>query len=78
LFNELRKTAIVRPATDALVSRARHIESEERFNISFYDILHMLIAEKEEAMLITRDRKLLELAQKHHILAATPERARYR
>jgi len=43
---------------------ARKIESELKYEIGFYDILHLLLAKQADAFLITRDRKLLGISKK--------------
>lgn len=55
------------------LANARKIEHETSYEISFYDILHMLLAEKSGAILITRDKKLLEIAKKYGVIAKRPE-----
>jgi predicted nucleic acid-binding protein len=49
------------------------MESILNYEISFYDIIHMIIASKTGAILVTRDRKLLESAKKFSIVAHRPE-----
>lgn len=44
---------------------ARKFESEENFAISFYDYLHVAIAKRLNIALITRDKDLIEFANKH-------------
>jgi len=44
---------------------ARKFENEEEFNISFYDYLHVAIAKRINAPLITRDKDLMDFASKH-------------
>lgn len=51
--------------------KARRIE--EKANISFYDILHMLIAKNLESVLITRDKKLIQLSKNFETEVNTPE-----
>ena len=51
----------------------RKIESEEGYGISFYDIIHMVLARKFKSILITRDKKLLELSKKYAVEAKKPE-----
>ncbi|MBI5065099.1 PIN domain-containing protein [Candidatus Woesearchaeota archaeon] len=53
--------------------QARKIESEEKYEISFYDIIHMLLAKKTNSILITRDSKLLITAKKYSVEAKKPE-----
>ncbi|MFH1290716.1 MAG: PIN domain-containing protein [Nanoarchaeota archaeon] len=54
---------------------ARKIESNIEFEISFYDIIHMLLAKKTKSTLITRDRKLKEIATKYSVKIKLPEQA---
>ncbi|MFA5888145.1 MAG: PIN domain-containing protein [Candidatus Nanoarchaeia archaeon] len=54
---------------------ARKIESEINYEISFYDIIHMLLAKQVDAMLITRDKKLIKIAAKYGVEAKLPEEA---
>jgi len=44
---------------------ARKFEDEETFKISFYDYLHVAIAKRINAQLITRDKDLMDFASKH-------------
>lgn len=55
------------------ITEARKIESELNFSISFYDIIHIILARRSGSVLITRDKKLLEAANKYHINAKKPE-----
>ncbi len=41
--------------------------------ISFYDIIHMLLAKQTNSILITRDKLLMQLAKKHSIITMKPE-----
>ncbi len=52
---------------------ARKIELEIEFEISFYDIIHMLLARKSNSILVTRDNKLLEIAKRYSVNAKKPE-----
>jgi len=51
---------------------ARSLEKENNFGISFFDCLHIAICKRIGARLITRDKKLIEIAQKH-VLVSKPE-----
>jgi len=51
---------------------AKRIKKENR-EISFYDIIHMLLAKKTNSVLITRDKKLIEISKTYNIIAKTPE-----
>ncbi len=46
---------------------------KENPNISFYDIIHMLLAKQTNAILITRDKLLIGLAKKYSVIAKKPE-----
>ena len=54
-------------------SEARDIEDKIKREISFYDIIHMLLARKTNSILITRDKKLLKIAKRYNISAKNPE-----
>jgi len=60
------------PADDYAYSQARELESREQYIISFFDCMHIVLALRSSSVLITRDRKLLEIAKKY-CDAATPE-----
>ncbi len=61
--------------SDKEMASARKIEAEINYEISFYDIIHMLLAKQAEAVLITRDKKLIKIAAKYGIEAKLPEEA---
>ncbi len=44
---------------------AREIESQESYNLSFYDCIHLAIAKTRGYTLITRDKELLERGKKY-------------
>lgn len=52
---------------------ARAIEKESNYEISFFDIIHMLLARKTNSILITRDKKLIEISKRYNVTAKTPE-----
>ncbi len=52
---------------------AREIEKESNYEISFYDIIHMLLAKKANSILITRDKKLIRVSKRYNVIAKTPE-----
>ena len=65
---------------NALNNRKYHFEGKKKgYNIthvseiSFYDIIHMLIAKKTKSVLITRDNKLIEIAKKYSAEVMRPE-----
>ena len=43
---------------------ARKIEDEIGFEVSFYDIIHMILARKSKSILVTRDKRLMKIAKK--------------
>lgn len=53
---------------------AQKIEKKLNYEISFYDILHMLLAKKTNYILITRDKKLLKYSKKYLIKLKKPEK----
>ena len=69
LFDSFKKISI----SDEEISLARKIESELRYEISFYDIIHILLALKTNSILVTRDKKLLIAAKKYSVIAKKPE-----
>lgn len=52
---------------------ARKIEREVNYGISFFDILHLILAKKSGSVLITRDKGLLRTAGKYGVIAKKPE-----
>ncbi len=51
---------------------AKRIKKENR-EISFYDIIHMLLAKQTNSILITRDSSLIRLAKEYQIIVKKPE-----
>lgn len=51
---------------------ARRLESESLYNLSFFDCLHIAICKRINAILITRDRLLINFAKKY-VSAKKPE-----
>jgi len=51
----------------------RDIELELDYELGFFDIIHLFLARREHAILVTRDKKLLEIAKKYHVEAMMPE-----
>jgi predicted nucleic acid-binding protein len=51
---------------------ARRIESENSFELSFFDCIHIAICKREGSILVTRDKELLKRAEKY-ITAKKPE-----
>ncbi len=47
--------------------------SKENKAISFYDVIHMLLAKKTNSVLVTRDRLLIQLAKNYSVTAKKPE-----
>ena len=59
--------------TEEGLAQARVMESTLDEYVGFYDIIHMLLSERAGATLVTRDKKLLEVADSHCIPAKKPE-----
>ncbi|PIO07558.1 hypothetical protein COT47_01325, partial [Candidatus Woesearchaeota archaeon CG08_land_8_20_14_0_20_43_7] len=59
--------------TDEDYRYARKIEPEIDFDISFYDIMHMILSKRLGAILVTRDNKLLGHCKSYGVIAAKPE-----
>ncbi|MDI3544328.1 MAG: hypothetical protein PWQ28_609 [Candidatus Woesearchaeota archaeon] len=79
LFNEKRRLFDSSPNFKKInisskeLNEVRKIESESNFEISFFDIIHMILSRKTNSILITRDEKLLELSKKYSVEAHRPE-----
>ncbi|MBI4146546.1 PIN domain-containing protein [Candidatus Woesearchaeota archaeon] len=52
---------------------ARKLESHYDFEISFYDLLHTVLAKRLGLALVTRDEQLLKIAKENGVQAAKPE-----
>jgi len=78
-FNKNRLTIIMQQnfrrifLSDREMASARKIEAEINYEISFYDIIHMLLAKQADAILITRDQKLIKIAARYGVEAKAPE-----
>jgi predicted nucleic acid-binding protein len=55
------------------LDEARKIEDETKFEVSFYDIIHMILARKTNSILITRDKRLMKIAKKYNVTVSLPE-----
>jgi len=55
------------------LEEARKIEKEVNFDVSFYDIIHMILAKKTKSILVTRDKRLMNIAIKHKVDVKLPE-----
>ena len=55
---------------------ARSLERTAGFKVSFFDCLHTVLAKRMNAILITRDRELMEIAGKSDCSVARPEEIR--
>jgi len=55
------------------LDEARKIENETKFEVSFYDIIHMVLARKTNSVLITRDKRLMKIAKKYNVNVSLPE-----
>lgn len=71
LFNEKHEFLKREPsfrfvkATNEDYLLARTLESEFKFEISFFDCLHVAMAKRLGSILVTRDKALIEAAKKH-------------
>ena len=78
-FNQKRKLFSSNPRfvrkvlTEEEYEEARKIEIETKNEISFYDIMHILLARKTNSILVTRDKKLIEISKKRSIEVKRPE-----
>jgi predicted nucleic acid-binding protein len=54
--------------------QVRKIEKETKFEVIFFDIIHMLLAKKTKSILVTRDKKLRDVAAKYSVRVNLPER----
>ncbi len=52
---------------------ARKLESSYNFTAGFYDLLHLCIAKRLGAVLVTRDKGLLLLCKENNVVACRPE-----
>ncbi|MEK6855836.1 MAG: PIN domain-containing protein [Nanoarchaeota archaeon] len=59
--------------TNEEYEEGRKLEIQLNGEIGFYDIMHILIARKTNSILITRDKKLLEVSNRLGIEAKKPE-----
>ncbi|MFH1770677.1 MAG: PIN domain-containing protein [archaeon] len=67
--NHFKKTFLSRQEYEL----ARIIEFETNFEISFFDIIHFLLAKKTNSILITRDKKLVSIAKQYNVEIGKPE-----
>ena len=75
-LQRIAESAYLVEATQEEFSFAQEIESKERYQISFFDCIHIAICTKRNYILITRDKELLERA-KAYVTAGTPEQFLY-
>ncbi|MEK6873236.1 MAG: PIN domain-containing protein [Nanoarchaeota archaeon] len=59
--------------SDKELSEARKIEEEVNFEVSFYDIIHMILARKTNSILVTRDKRLMKISKKYNVNVKLPE-----
>ncbi|MBC8500422.1 MAG: hypothetical protein ISS25_03635 [Nanoarchaeota archaeon] len=59
--------------SDKDLKLASKIESMTKFEISYYDILHFILSKNTNAILVTRDKKLIRFARKNFVNAKRPE-----
>ncbi|MBS3147673.1 PIN domain-containing protein [Candidatus Woesearchaeota archaeon] len=71
LFNSAIFQKVI--ASEQDYSNAREFERESEFELSFFDCMHVALSKRIGAILITRDRKLIEFAAKKQCAASRPE-----
>ena len=71
-FAEESKFVKVEVVNDDKVE-ARKLESTYEFDISFYDLLHLVLVKRLGLTLVTRDRQLLDVARENGVRADKPE-----
>lgn len=77
----LKKKKIIDSSPNFLMSSLKHeeyekariIERKYNFKIGFFDIIHLLLTEKTDSIMITRDKQLLKFAKNLGISAKLPE-----
>jgi len=52
---------------------ARQLESQYQFEISFYDLVHMVLCKRFDCILVTRDKQLIDISRENGISAYKPE-----
>jgi len=52
---------------------ARKLESQYQFNISYYDLAHLAISKRLNAILVTRDKDLLSISKEHGVDSMIPD-----
>jgi predicted nucleic acid-binding protein len=52
---------------------ARKLEGKFNFKISFFDIIHIILAKKSNSILITKDKKLMKIANKLNVKTLNPK-----
>ncbi|MEK6864237.1 MAG: type II toxin-antitoxin system VapC family toxin [Nanoarchaeota archaeon] len=60
-------------ATDEELALGRKLEAQLEYSISFFDIMHMILAKRADAILVTRDRKLIIAAIHYGAETKKPE-----
>jgi predicted nucleic acid-binding protein len=71
-FEEELKFSKVDAVNDDKVA-ARKLESHYNFEISFYDLVHTMLAKRLSLVLVTRDEQLLKIAREQGVRAHKPE-----
>ncbi len=70
--NRLKTKAIIFRAVNEDYLLAREIEKKHQYALSFADCLHIAIAKRNNCVLITRDKELLEIGNLY-VLSKKPE-----
>ncbi|MCI0612617.1 PIN domain-containing protein [bacterium] len=71
-FEEEPKFSKIEVVNDDKVA-ARKLESHYNFEISFYDLIHTMLAKRAGLVLVTRDEQLLKIAREQGVRAHKPE-----
>jgi len=69
----LEAHAITRVNTDGQLMALAETLAEKEKSISFLDAIHLLVAKREGATLVTRDKNLLKVATREGVCCGTPE-----
>ncbi|VVB81185.1 tRNA(fMet)-specific endonuclease VapC [uncultured archaeon] len=70
-FKEPKCVKVDLAADDKII--ARQLESQYQFEISFYDLVHMVLCKRSDCILITRDKQLSDVSRENGISAYKPE-----
>ncbi len=72
IHNRLKRKAVIFKVLNEDYLFARDIEKKHTYTLSFADCLHIAIAKRNDCVLVTRDRELLEIGN-IYVLSKKPE-----